>query len=643
MGLQAAFGEEFWHFIFPEQRGMEIRDPTQLPRAPLPDLPKPVTVSDAKPELKVWHLSLDEAIRTALANSEVVRVLAGAGAVSSGNTIYDPAIANTGIDAARARFDPTFQIRNTFNREEVPLGPVLRGDPPRLGIEGTRSDAYDMRLGLSKPTVTGGSLNLGVNATPQRSSAGGELNPRIPSSADLGLTQPLLQGAGTAANLAPIELARIDTERSFFQLKDSVQRLVQGVIQAYWALVFARTDLWARQQQVEQGQFALKRAEANLKWGRVDISDVAQARSALAGFNATLVTSGANVLQREAALRNILGLPPSDGSQIVPVTPPPKERLTVDWDDLLRTAETYRPDLIELKLILEADQQQILLARNEALPRLDASALYRWNGLEGRTPDRTLVASEAGQFTGWQFGVNFSVPLGLRQARAGLRRQELILARDRAQLEQALHGAAHSLATSFRNLAQSYDQYEAFREVREAARVNLERQQAAYTAAYERPGRTLYYLNVLQAITQWGNAVSDEALALVQYNTELSNLEQQTGRILETHEIRFVEERYGSIGPLGRLFEDRCYPLDRRPTGNEDRYSSGTEPAEKAFGLKPPTILGRGKPGPAPMPLPGAPPAVPGIPPPEDAPPDRPAMPAPQGNPLRPPEPEDGS
>jgi outer membrane protein TolC len=636
VGITPALAEEFWHFIFPEQRQMDVRDPTQLPRARLPDLPKPVTVADAKPELRVWHLSLDEAIRTALANSEVVRVLAGAGATSSGSTIYDPAIANTEIDRARAKFDPTFQVRNSFGRDEVPVGPVLRGNPPRLGIEGIRTDAYNMQLGLSKPTVTGGSLNLNVNTTPERISAGSPLSPQTPSSVDLSLTQPVLQGAGMAANLVPVELARIDTERSFFQLKDSVQRLVQGVIQAYWALVFARTDVWARQQQVEQGQSALDRAEANWRTKRRDISEVAQARSALAGFKATLVASEANVLEREAALRNILGLPPSDDSQIVPVTPPPKERLAVQWDELLRTAETYRPDLIELKLILEADQQQILLARNDALPRLDATALYRWNGLEGRTPDGTLVVSEAGQFTGWQFGVNFSVPLGLRQARAGVRRQELILARDRAQLDQALHAAAHSLATTYRNLAQTYQQYEAFRDARQAAFINLGSQQARY-----RSGFTLY-LNVLQAISQWGNVVSEEAQALTQYAAELATLDQQTGRILEAHGIRFVEERYGSIGPLGRLFEDRCYPLDRRPTENENRYGAGTEPAERAFDLEPPPVLGRGKPGPTPVPLPGVPQEAPDMPLPEEDPPDGPRLPGPQGDPLRAPGPEDG-
>ena len=125
-----------------------------------------------------------------------------------------------------------------------------------------------------------------------------------------------------------------------------------------------------------------------------------------------------------------------------------------------------------------------------------------------------------GQFTDWSLGVNFSVPLGLRQGRAAMRQAELILVRDRANLDQGVHAALNEVADSVRNLSQFYEQYKAFRETRTAARINLEQQLAEF-----RVGRAIF-LNVLQAITDWGNAVSSEAQALAQYNTELARLER---------------------------------------------------------------------------------------------------------------------
>jgi outer membrane protein TolC len=592
--------QESWRLVFPEQRHIEIRDPSRLPAARLPSLPPPPTVSSPQNDLPPRNLSLDDAIHIALANCRAIRVLAGQSVVPSGSTIYDPAVSNTGIDQARARFDPAVEVQNQFRRRAIPEGVFDPAQPGRVLIEGPRVDDYNMGLGLTKTTITGGTASLDVNTNPTRSQAAGlPLSPQTPTSVGLGYTQPLLQGGGAAANLAPIVIARINTQRSFFQMKDSVQQLVGGVIEAYWALVAARTDLWARQQQVAQGQEALDRAEAILAVGLGNVADVAQSRAALANFKALLIAAKAAMLQREAALRNILGLPPSDATRIVPVTPPAEGRLDPDWEGIVQLAAERRPDLIELKLIIEADQQQLLLARNQALPRVDAGALYRWNGLEGFTPDRTRVSGGPGQFYEWQLGVNFSVPLGLRGERAKLRQQELVIMRDRANLEEGLHNAVHLLAGNCRNLGQFYEQYAAYQDSREAARINLERQLADYQT-----GRGTLYFNVLQAITDWGNAVGAEAQALTQYNAELGNLERQTGTILETHGIRFAEERYGSMGPLGRLLAERCYPQDMPPGPNAPRYQSGDQPAEHSFDLSNPVMQDEEVPAPAPAPAP---------------------------------------
>ena len=572
--------------FFREQRSISVRDPSQLPRSRIPESPPPSTVSNPQPDLQTVYLSLDEAIRAALGNTEVVRVLTGTTATTSGRTIYDPAVTNTTIDQQNARFDPTFSINNTWNRLENPQAIFDPAIPGQSLITGLRNDNFNSSTNLTKQNALGGTLGLGVNVTPSRTQPGEfPLNPQTQSSTNLSYTQPLLQGGRIGPNLAPIVLARIDTERSYFQFKASMQEQVRGVIEAYWSLVAARTDVWARRIQVEQLAEAVKRIAASVEAQIVNRADLAQAQLTLANFRANLVISEANLIQREAALRNILGWAPSDGTRLIPNSPPNSERFVPDWPQIVELASERRPDVIELKLIIEADEQQWLLARNNALPRVDAVGLYRWNGLEGVMPNRSTIASQSGSFTDWTLGVNFSVPLGLRQTRAALRARELIIARDRANLQQGLHNTSHLLATSVRSLDQSYEQYRAFRDARQAAQVNLDAQLLRY-----RTQQTIL-LNVLQAITDWGNAISGEANALTQYNTQLATLERQTGTILETHGVAFYEERYGSIGPLGRFFPDACYPLDIRPSANGERYPVSGEAAEEVFDLKPPTNL----------------------------------------------------
>ena len=571
---QSAQAQKLFPFIFLEERAVRVRDPSEFAHVPIPKTPPPPTVTTMD-ELPARTLSLDEAIRTALANAEVVRVFTGLSAISSGRTIYDTAIVINGIDEAHARFDPIFQAQNSFNRNETPVFDSGLGV-----IEGIRSDNYNLNAGVTKKTLTGATLNVAVNTTPTRLRPGlFLLNPQTRSSAELSLTQPLLQGGGWRVNMAPIVLARIDTERSYFQLKDSLQELVRGTIEAYWGLVFARTDIWAREQQLEQVQFAYEKVEARFRVGDADIGDVSLAKVALADLRSALIAARSNLLQREAGFRNLLGFPPYDTNQLVPTSPPTRDRLEMDWESLLVMAEQYRPDLIELKLILEADQQRLLQSRNQVRPNLDAVALYRWNGLEGEMPS---ISSRPGQFTDWTLAINFSVPLGLRRERAFMRRQELLISRDRVNLEQGLHAASHTIAANVRNLAQFYDQYEAFQLTREAASDLLGAKRA------ERDSGSVDLLIYLQAVAQWGNAVSNEASSLVQYNIELANLERQTGTILESHGVRMAEERFGSIGPLGRWHADNFYPARLPPTLNDDRYPDGETPAEETFDLEPP-------------------------------------------------------
>ena len=576
---EGAISQGIWPLIKREQLRIEFRDPSSLPSVYVSETAAPPTVADFQ-DREQLPVSLDEAIRIALEQSEVVRALAGNLAVSSGRTIYDPAIAATAIDEARATFDPALSANHTWSQSEPPVAVPDPVDPTRTRFGGTKTDGYELSLDASQTNLSGGTGRLQFRTGPLRFSPGVfPLNPQNRHSTEVSYTQPLLQGAGVAANRVPIVLARIDAERSFFQFRDSIQELVRGVIEAYWALVFARTDVWARRIQVEQGQASYNREKARLP-ELSNVADVAQAETALARFRANLIAAESSVLQREAALRNILGIAPAEPPEYVPTTPPTTEPLEFDWNEIVRLAEQRRPDLIELKLILEADRHRLLLSRNQARPRLDAFALYRWNGLEGRMPSGSRTATTGDAFTDWTLGVNFSVPMLLRRERSGVRSSELLIARDTANLQQGIHAVRHQLAFDLRNLVQFYAQYKAFRIARKAAKVNLERQFAAY-----RTGNPVLFLNVLQAITDWGNSVSQEAQALTRYNTELADLERDTGTILETHAIWMHEDRFCSLGPQWLWKQHRAYPRAIRPGTNQTRYPESKEASENFFDL----------------------------------------------------------
>jgi outer membrane protein TolC len=596
-----------YRIVYPEQRQIEYRDPSAFPAIPLPPSSPPPTYS-RPPTGDTRYFALDDAIRTSLENGRVVRLLAGVTAVSSGRTIYDPAIVNTTIDQALGRFDPFFQVNNNWNHFDQPFGAII--DPVNGNrIVGATRDQYDMNLSLAKDNPLGGQWLLGVDVRDQRFPLSfvpdSNLNPQTNASTAIGYTQPFLQGFGLRANLAPVVLARINTEISFFQLKDAVQQNVRDVIAAYWNLVAARATKIARETQENTLRAQFERVDSMRRFGLVDLATSSQVHVSYAQFKAQRIAAETDVLQREAALRNLIGLPPWDEARLVPTTEPLPERVNPDWYELVDLAAARRPDLVELKLVLEADEQQRIIANNNALPQLNGNALYRWNGLSGELPaGNGIIASQPGQFADWTLGVNFSVPIGLRSARAQLRQRELLIARDRANLEQGLHSASHELATTLRSLDQAYEQYVAFTEAHKPAQESRDQREREINVGFAN------FLNYLLAVTDLGNVIAGEAQALAQYNTLLADLELQTGTILETHGVRFFEERYGSIGPLGRLAEPVCYPESTPQSPHADRYPIGVRPAEQFFDLPDPNRIR--SPNPRPESLPRAPLGPPG-------------------------------
>ena len=576
--------------VHPEETQLSVRPPWELPHAQLPATQSPLSDGSGGASDETVSLSLDQAIRIALENSEVIRVLVGGTATSTGATAFDPAIASTQVDRERARFDVKAKISNAVTQLESPLGVYDLTTSDLASIAGTKVQRYDLRAELSKKSIVGGTWSSNVNvgnsqyaspftSLPPLPPLPVPLNPDVRTSVDIGYRQPLLQGAGPRANTAPIRVAQIATEVSYYELKNNLQGLVRSGIEAYWSLASAQVMVQVRQRQLEDGQFAFERAKARLDRGQGTAGDVAQTRAALARFRVALIEAEGERAQRELLLRNVLGIPPGDGGRLVPATPMSTEPIELDWELLTATAEAQRPDIAQRKLAVEKIEQQLVVARNLARPSVDFVGLYRVNGLSGTTPSGRAISTGSGQYTDWSMGIVYEGALGQRESRAELRRQELTLARERANLQQSVHSALHQLAESQRRLRQFYESYLASQEATQAARQNLEQQSAEFQR-----GRTIY-LNVLQAIQGWGDAVGAEAIALASYNAELARLDTAAGTILEAHGIDLIGHNYYSRGPLAPLHDGRSYPNSARPTVNTNRYPSGESPVDQVFDL----------------------------------------------------------
>ena len=388
----------------------------------LPKVAKPRTTNDPEAQ-EVWPMTLQQAIRIGLDNSEIVRVIAfgaqgipiggfeptplntgasagvasslGAGTLQS---VYDPAILETQIATALSTFDTAFTTSVLWGNNVQPYNNGVQGGS--LSLTGTKypivsvNDSATFQMGLSKQTETGATIGRRPQhqlVVPEQLVPGLALGLHDQHSAHL---DPALAGKCPAAGPGgrpagrPRGQPRSDRDRPAQRRRRRLA--VQGRGHGPRAgRSSSNTGTWPSRTSSSGapiGPSAWPRRSSiasRPSWsvGRGTVADVAEAAQRLEQFNLDLVTRTSDVITTERQLRNILGLPPADNRRIIPVTPPTEARLEPDWDASLAQMLNFQPDIVQQQILVRVAELQLLIARNQLLPQLSLNALYQLNGL----------------------------------------------------------------------------------------------------------------------------------------------------------------------------------------------------------------------------------------------------------------------
>ncbi len=405
-----------------EQEDKEVKRATYLGTLPMamPKMAKPRTTNDPEAQ-EIWPMTLQEAIKIGLDNSEVIRVIslgaqgipiggfeptplntgAGAGIASSLGagtlaTVYDPAISETQIAQALSTFDTAFTTSLLWGHSVTPFNNGFQAGAFTQGAGIPivfRQDTAQFQAAVQKRTATGAQIGVTHNINYLFSNSPNNAFPSAyTTNTQLQLTQPLLGSAplpgqqagapaGLEANRAPIVIARLSADAAVWRFKAEVMASVRSIEQQYWSLSQQQVQLWSSETAVSLGEQILKREQSELEVGRGTRADVAEAQQRLEQFRLDFVTRTSDVITTERQLRNILGLPPADNRRIVPVTAPTEARLEPDWEASLAQMVTFQPDIVQQQLQVRVAELQLLLARNQLLPVLNFNALYQFNGL----------------------------------------------------------------------------------------------------------------------------------------------------------------------------------------------------------------------------------------------------------------------
>src|SRR5262249_37653307 len=138
------------------------------------------------------------------------------------------------------------------------------------------------------------------------------------------------------------------------------------------------------------------------------------------------------VLEAERGLRAVLGLPIEDGTRLVPIDAPTVAKYTPDWHTAEDEAMTLQYSLIIARQELKARQLTVINEKNLLLPDVRWNATWDYNAigsqLDGSGSNNAFRNLGQGNFNNWSTGIRAEIPLGYRDAHAGLRQARLRLA-----------------------------------------------------------------------------------------------------------------------------------------------------------------------------------------------------------------------
>lgn len=519
-----------------DQDGLEIDSLSEeiLPSDVMVEMANPVLNGDAQRTGTV-ALLLEEAIRTAIQNSAAVRTIAGDNTIAD-STVFDPPIVDTGVQAAWGVFNPVLDIDSAWERIDRPPGRTEQG----AFLERNQLDLADVHASLAQPLFSGGEVAADFDTRysffPPGDGPINFLNPQYFPQATFRFDQPLLQGYGWEVNTAPIVIASTRADQSAWQFKQAMMAMVRSVEQAYWEVYASQVEVEALKEVIPMFEEVVRinRAHVQLQLGAEVDAD--QAETQLWLFRRELLEAELRRQDRINLLRNVVGFPPTDRREIRLETGPFKGGVSVDWMATLAITMQERPDIMRQRLSVRVRELEQLIAYNARRVRLDGFGHWQIDGLS-KELGRALTVLGDNDFTTWQLGFRFNVPLGRDTKTAELRAANLEIRRETVLLQQTIHSATHDLANIVRTLYSYQQQYQVVRQEVEYAHQWRDGAGSRYFHPAAGLSRLAALNNYLSSLRRWAQAKALAADILGRYNVLLVRLEEAKGTLLEERSI----------------------------------------------------------------------------------------------------------
>lgn len=479
-------------------------------------------------------------------------------------------------------FDPQLVGTIRWDHTSDPQNSVFLGQTRSLNANTSVAN-----VGIQQGFSTGGFFEVGWNNLNQRiNNPLLNYNPAIASSFGISFTQPLLRGFGLGVNRRYIRIAQNNRKVADYVFRQQVIATVSGVVRLYWDLASLNEDVRVRQEAVASAERFLNDNRNQVEAGTAAPIDLTRAQAELSRRQRDLAVAKSLVRQQETVVKDYLTRSQLDStlaSAPIALTDrlemPPHDPVE-PLDDLVRRALQLRPDIAQARLQVTNSEISLQGSKSALRPSVDLVGRVANRGLAGSPNSSSLVLPGTGSplnpgggppvllggygdalsqifsrdFPDYGIGVQLTIPLRNRTARADVVRDQLTVRQQQIRLQQLEKQIRLEITNALIAVEQARQSYEAIK----SERVFQEQALAAEQEKLDVGATSAFY--VIEYQRDLAAAKSGEVSALASYEKAKTALQRAVGTILEDYSVQFDEALQGVAGNAGPQPSERTRP-----------------------------------------------------------------------------------
>jgi len=428
------------------------------------------------------------------------------------------------FDIQLARYDAYVKRNDLFESESI-FDTIISGkithtnDQKKTAstISGTKSLVNKYEINVEKKLPTGTTIETALEGERSWSdSVYSTTNPAHEAVAKIGITQEIGRNFFGLKDRGDIAITKLDIENSDYTSLEKIEKYLGEVQLAYWRIALKKEELAVKKALLRRAQHLYAIHKDKKELGLVESPELLASEANVKERERDILVAESELKNAQDELEFMLNLNPG-------VEVESSDKLSVDEVEMplyvrsLNRAIDHRRDYIRAKNEVESSKIKIEVQKNNLWPQIDLELTFARNGLD-TTFSKALQNIGKEDNPEYYFGINFSLSLENRDAKAKLSKAELEKMQRVLKLKSIERKIALDIDTGIRQLQIAISRYNLHKEIVQLQEDKLKEEERRFATGRSNTDMLIRYqddlLTAQLLLAQYAFAVKEAEIQL---------------------------------------------------------------------------------------------------------------------------------